>query len=341
MPLEYDIRPYQPGDEAGILPSFNTVFREVVGEGFEDRAPELWDWQYLQNPAGHRIWLAVTPDGTIAGQYAGVPQTFATDFGKQIFVHAVDSFVVKEHRAGLKRPGLFVNTGQPWFQWCEDGGDGVIYGYPVPNARRIGEKFLGYQMTRSVDYLVRPFEVGEIQRETSDAELTVRTVDEVPQDLDQLNERFLAGRRCAMNKTRDVVDWRYRQVPDGRSTYTLIEARRGAELHGFAVLRVNWELVPDACWIADWMTAEGDGEARLAMLQLTAELGQAAGRTSMAAMFAPWSPESKHFERLGFAWQPSSNWFERIQIVNPFHAEMPVDWLRDHWWYTLGDTDLV
>ncbi len=60
------IRPYRPGDEVGILATFNRVFREVCGEGYVDRTLAQWLWQYIDNPAGYRMSLAAAPDGTIA-----------------------------------------------------------------------------------------------------------------------------------------------------------------------------------------------------------------------------------------------------------------------------------
>ena len=106
------IRPYEPGDEQGILETFNLVFREVCGEGYRDRTPAEWAWQYLENPRGMRVMLAVAPEGTVAAQYAAVPMAVLSPLGPTSFVHAVDSMVHPAFRPGLKKPGLFVPTGQ-------------------------------------------------------------------------------------------------------------------------------------------------------------------------------------------------------------------------------------
>jgi hypothetical protein len=53
----YTVRPWRPGDEAGILALFNSVF----GEGdpnFQPRTPEQWRWLYRDNPAGSQIVVA-------------------------------------------------------------------------------------------------------------------------------------------------------------------------------------------------------------------------------------------------------------------------------------------
>ena len=59
MSGELTIRPYQPGDEAKILETFNLVFREVCGPGYVDRTLEQWQWAYRDNPAGMRERLLV------------------------------------------------------------------------------------------------------------------------------------------------------------------------------------------------------------------------------------------------------------------------------------------
>src|SRR5690606_38802223 len=129
--------------------------RETNGVGYVDRRPDVWRWQFARNPEGHRIWLAVADDGTVAAQYAGVPLRHATWYGERMFVHIVDSFVHPEYRQGLKAPGLFVRTALPWFADCYRRGDAVPYGFPVPRAERIGRRYLYYHRVRVVDYLCR------------------------------------------------------------------------------------------------------------------------------------------------------------------------------------------
>src|SRR5258705_294355 len=156
------LRPYRPGDEAAILKTFNVVFRAVCGPTYTDRGLEFWRWEFGAHEHGHRIALAVLDDGTVAAQYAGVPLQVHTSFGPKVFVHIVDSFVHPEHRKGLKKPGLFVETAQPWFEDCRARGDAVLYGYPVATAERIGQRYLEYHRLRVVDYLCRDANAGNI-----------------------------------------------------------------------------------------------------------------------------------------------------------------------------------
>jgi hypothetical protein len=136
------------------------VFREVCGPGYVDRTMATWLWQYRDNPEGHRIWLAVAKDGTIAAQYAGVPLRVDTPHGEEVFVHCVDSMTHPEWRQGLKRKGLFVLTCEPFWAESKARGDALFYGFPVDAAFRIGQRYLKYVMMTVVDYLIRDGAAG-------------------------------------------------------------------------------------------------------------------------------------------------------------------------------------
>lgn len=339
MTQDYEIRTYRPGDEVGILEGFNTVFRKVCGEGYVDREMPFWDWEFAQNPEGHRIMVGVTPEGLIAGHYGGVPCRVHSSHGDATFVHIVDSFVLEEHRAGLKRPGLFVNIGQVWQQMCKEQGDATLYGYPVITAQRVGSRFLGYEPIRVVDYLVRPLD--EDAPTAVPAGLEVDVVTEVPADLDALWQEFAAGRGCLLVRDAKYLSWRYLAIPGGPADYRLLAVRRAGRLVGFAVLRPQHELIPGACTFVDWIVPGCEGEVVDALLAAATRIGREAGRGRLMTVMAPHSDEYAAFVARGFGLEPSANVLERrlnhILVDDRFGTE----WLHDHWWYTLGDTDLA
>ncbi|MDA0373574.1 MAG: hypothetical protein O2865_07295 [Planctomycetota bacterium] len=334
----YEIRPYRPGDEPSILAGFNRVFREVCGEGYVDRDRAFWSWEFEQNPAGHRIQVAVTPDGEVAAHYAGVPQVCDTAFGEKVFVHAVDSFVLQEHRAGLKRPGLFVNTARPWFDACRDAGDALVYGYPVRVAERIGERYLGYTHVRVVDYLCRAATAGS---DAIPGDVDVARVHAIPADVDELYAAMAAARSCLVRRDLHYLDWRY-AMPNGSSpVYEFHAARRDGRLVGFVVLRPDHGLVPDACTIADWLCMPGDEDAHAALVATATGVARSRNRQVVMAVFADQSPERASLVASGFEVVPSGTYLERRLGHNSFDERFTTDWLREHWWYTIGDSDLV
>ncbi len=333
---ELTFRGYRPGDEEAILETFNVVFREVCGESFVDRNIEFWRWQFEANPGGHRISLAVAPDGTIAAQYAGVVYSMATSYGDCNFVHIVDSMAHPDYRKGLKKPGLFVTTAYPWFEDCYAQGDAVLYGYPVPIAERIGQRYLEYKRLRVVDYLCRDLNAVD---GASPGSVTVELLEGFGAEVDLLFERVAREKHCLTRRDANYLDWRWRSIPG--DDYEILAARRDGDLCGLAVLRPEHELVPNSCSIADWVVPEEDTETADALVNRAAERGREGGRDTLMTVFPDPSPEYAHMCAAGFEAVPSKTYMERRLTHRIYHPEMTTEWLEQNWWYTLGDSDLV
>ena len=330
------IRPYRPGDETEILKTFNLVFKEVCGPGYVDRGLDFWRWEFAQNPRGWRISLAVAADGTVAAQYAGVPLRMSTQFGDTVFVHIVDSFVHPEYRKGLKKPGLFVESALPWFVECREKGDGVLYGYPVATAERIGQRYLDYKRLRVVDYLCREAGSGAV---AVPQDVIVERVTVVPRALDALFSACAQEKKCFVRRDADYFTWRYVRYP--KPPYELWAARRAGVLVGFLVLHPFHELVPNSCTIADWLVLESDAAAQAALLGKTTERARHHGRATVMAVFGDLSQEARMLLGAGFAVVPSGTFLERRLTHRIYHPQMTTEWLTEHWWYTLGDSDLI
>lgn len=330
------IRPYRPGDEEAILASFNLVFRQVCGPDFRDRDLAFWRWQFEDNPEGHRIRVAVAEDGTIAAHYGGVPYRMATPFGDRIFVHIVDSFVHPDYRKGLKRPGIFVRTAVPWFSDCYKRGDAVPYGFPVPAAERIGQRYLFYFRLRVVDYLMREVAAGE-DRPAPGIEVVRR--ENLDPDVEELFAEVAARHGCLTRRSRRYLTWRYLETPG--TPYEIHEARRAGRLCGLMVLRPHHELVPGSCGIADWLVAAPDSEVTDALLARATQRAREEGRKHLLAVLADPSPEHAALRARGFRVEPSANTLERRLNFHVMEDELTGPWLEREWYYVLGDSDLI
>lgn len=329
------IRSYQPGDEEAILTSFNRVFGEVCGEGYVDRDMATWRWQFAQNPMGHRISVAVTPEGQVAAHYAALPVAVASSYGDAVFVQGVDSFTHPDFRRGLKRPGLFVHVAKHCLDGCRERHESW-YGYPVIAAERIGRRFLSYHRVCVVDYLCRDASAPSIAVPEG---WSTRHVTELDPAVDALEQSLATTKGCALRRSREYLDWRYLRAPD--SPYQVHEVRREGELRGLMVLRVQHEVVPGACTIADWVVPEADEDAAAALVAAAHDAARTARRERLMVIFPANSPEHAAMRKLGFEVVPSATYMERPLIIGLTHPQMTVEWLADHWWYTLGDTDLV
>ena len=336
MTAEFTYRNYQPGDEVKILDTFNCVFREVCGDSYIDRDMEFWKWEFEACPFGHRISLAFAEDGTCAAQYAGVVYPMATSYGDCNFVHIVDSMAHPDFRKGLKRPGLFVTTSYPWFELCHEMGDAVMFGYPVPIAERIGQRYLEYHRLRVVNYLVRDAGAGSIEGPDG---ILIERVERTPDDIDGLFEEVTAEKLCLTRRNAAYLDWRYVQIPG--DSYEIYAARRDGELCGLMVLRPVHELMPGSCTIVDWVVPQHDTETLDAMLCKSTQRAREMGRQQLMSVFPDPSPEFAALTARGFEVVSSAKYEERRLTHRIYHPQMTTEWLQEHWWYTLGDSDLA
>lgn len=331
------IRTYEAGDEAGILATFNTVFQKECGPGFVARDLAQWRWQFLQNPAGTQILLAVDTDGTVACQYAAVPQTVETPFGPHRFVHVVDSMTHPQWRQGLHRESLFAILGRQFTADYSLHGNEVGYGFPVRTAERIGARLLDYHLLRSVDYLVRP---TNDPPPASPAAIRVEAVAAFPRRVDELQADCRPAVPCQVRRDFAYLNWRYVLAPQ-RAEYVRLLAFRGDALRGVMVMRPRHELVPDSCAIVDHVVADHDAETMRALLAAACRLAASHGRKLLTAVFAEHDPMHGALRAAGASLVPSAQWLERrltYRITGPF---VTPEVLATTWRYSLGDTDLA
>ena len=337
MTSDLTIRPYEAGDEDAILRTFNLVFREVCGPDYVDRTPTQWRWAYLDNPAGHRISLAVAADGTVASQYAGMPMRYDTPWGEQLLIHCVDSMTHPRWRQGLKAKSLFVETCMPFWAHSREIGDALFYGFPVDAAYRIGKRYLEYEMMRVIDFLIRDRSSPAL---CAPPDVKVELAREVPDDVGALYDEVRAAQPFLLRRDRAYLDWRYMRNP-ARGDYELWTARRDGALRGVMVLKPGSGLAPDACTIADWLVPEADVAAADGLLAAATERQRREGKERLMAVFPPWSSEHRLLTERGFVETPSSTWLQRRLIHNICKAEITPEFLAERWWYTLGDSDLA
>jgi hypothetical protein len=335
----FEIRPYRPGDEHAILEAFNRCFA-AVDPGFTPRSLEAWRWQYLENPAGHRISLAVAETGEVISQYAGIPQRMRLDGQPATFTQAVDSMTDPRFRRGLKKPGFFVLTGYPFAQ--NFGGppperDPVMWGLPVPVAWRIGKAYLQYQLIRNVNQLVLDLE-QEPRRLASASNLALEqglASSGLPNGIEGLFERFAAGRLAIGLRDQAYLRWRFQTRPG--HDYRWIAARRGGELVGLLLWRDCEFDLKRAANVAEFLVAPGDLAVGDALLAELAQTARTLGLTRVQALFPDSAPEWLQFQQRGFLVVPTRYFL----VGRDYIKRCEMRWLYQHWYYSLGDTDLV
>jgi hypothetical protein len=335
------VRPYRPGDEASILALFNGVF----GEGdarFETRTLEQWRWLYRDNPAGTQIVVSVEDDGTVVGHYACLPARARVDGEVVVAGQGIDSMVRADYRSGLKREGAFVRTARGYFEhfghWpiCAFG-----YGFPNRQAYPIGVRLVGYKpVFRPLPTLYRNFfEEGDddaVGRETSAdaARLDVVEVDRFGAVADELWTRLAPDFPFALVRDAAYLDWRYAACPWlGYRRYVVRE--RGGRVRALFVARANWQRQPIGA-LVDFLGAPDDAAAVGLALRTTTRLAREAGQARVEAWFPERSPWFRHALGSGFRSEPC----QYVLCVMLYRERPDLEWVRERWYYTIGDSDV-
>jgi len=321
---EYEIRELCDEDADSVLATFAAAFGR-------ERARDEWEWAFRQNPAGRRAFVAVR-DGRVAAQYAGMPARAWALGEEHVFVQAVDAMVHPEHRRGLQNPGLFVRTAQACFEACgAPGGDAVHYGWPIAPAARVGRRFLDQELVREELVLVRSIASG--WRRLPDG---VERLERFDEQALWLYERCCGEWGASVVRDAARLSWRYLEHP--RRRYACLGARDGEGLlRGLAVLREGSWTQAGALPLCEWLVPAGEREVgeRLERAVLAAAAAQGAER--VVALFPDWSPWFGAFQERGWRVHPSP--YELV--ARSFERRIDAGWLVAHWWYQLGDSDLV
>lgn len=328
----WTIRPYRPGDEAQIL----DLFRRVFGV---DRSIEHWRWKFQANPVGHLYMrLAETLSGDLMGQYVGLPVRVAWGAGQAaIFTQIVDVMVDRRRRLGLKRPGLFAALANEYIgDYLVSGEVSIGYGFPTPEALRIGQRVAGYVPLHPVIRLVLDL-CGQEDKRLSwrSRGLRVEPVDRFGNEVDRLWGRIGSGLGVATVRDARYLNWRYADCPDTR--YTALAARRWftGDLVGVAILRLGVEDQPIAC-LVDWLVPHGATPAAQALLAYCETVAREAGMTQLQA----WFPTSAwpHHLLLEQGYQPEPTPYHLVALTKV--PEVSLEWVKARWYYTMGDSDI-
>ncbi len=338
MTRPWTIRPYQPGDGRGILALFNAVFAEV-DPNFRPRTEAHWRWQFEDNPLSHHTFVAIDPDGEVIGTYTAIPGTWLHDGAAMIGSQAVDTCVDREYRRVLKREGLFLSLARVWFDhYGRPERDRIVYGFPNPVAFRVGTKRLDYRPVHTpIRSLNRNFGRDWIEwlGPAGGDGVDVVEVDRFDPAVDDLFAATLGDRRLVQRRDARYLDWRYARCPT--FAYRILEARAKptGRLRGVTVLRTdrNDHVAP----LVDWIVAGDDRDAFCGLARAAAECAAAAGKSCLETWVPPWSAHFASLKEAGFA-EDDSTFNLCIRVFGPPFDEA---WAKEHWFFTMGDSDVA
>lgn len=325
------VHPYRPGDEVRIIDLFQRVFGVV-------RSLDHWRWKFQANPVGHYYMrLAETPAGEVVGQYVGLPARAIYGERTRIFTQIIDVAVDPRFRRGLKRPGLFGTLADAYIDdYLASGKVSIGYGFPTPEALRIGQRVAGYVPLHPVIRLVLDLDGRESKRRSwRSRRLSVEPIDRFGDEVDQLWERTGSGLGVATIRDSRYLNWRYVDCPDVR--YTALAARRwfNGDLAGMAILRLGVGDQPIAC-LVDWLVPPGDTTTADLLLHHCERRSREAGMTQLQAWFPPSAWPHRLLLERGYRLEPTLYHLVALTKV----PDVSLEWVDQHWYYTMGDSDI-
>jgi len=331
----YAIRAYRPGDEGVIVDMFNRVFGTADPE-FRPRDVAYFDWKYLKNPAGFHSLVAEDPDGRVVAHYGGVPIAMRVDGASTAFGQNCDAYSDPAIRRGLRNPGTFVRLAQAYAStYAVPGVDAVMYGLPVPEHYRIGVKYLDYWMLRTQFQLTL--------RDGSrlppwDWNTHAIEVTEFPEDVETLTRHLESTtHRCVARRDAAFLNWRFARHPWGCYRMAVARPGNGGDVLGIAVYTKARFGQATRALLVDWYVDPESPGAAASLMRWVVERGTQDGLNDLVTIVPPTSVWWSAFLDMGFEAEPTPY----VMTARPYDARLPSQWLRDHWYYTLADFDLV
>lgn len=333
---DWSIRPYRQGDEGRILELFHRVFGK-------ERSVAHWQWKFRDNPEGAHIHVVETEAGEIVGHYAGIPVRVTVEGRSFVFSQLVDTMVDRDYRRGLKKPGMFA---QLFMKFAEDYGGydraAIMYGFPIPEALRIGQRLLGYVPLHRVAKLVRP--VGGAPRRTPWQQIVdlphhvrvrVRQVARFDALVDRLWEECRRELRVATVRDARYLNWRYADCPDVKYRLLVAEGIIGSSPQGIAALRLD-SLGQGVGFLMDWLVPLRAKVAADQLLKRSLEEAELAGLKELHAWLPPSSPWHQYLLDRGF--QVAD--VKYCLVARTFTPDLPLEFIHPRWYYTMGDSDI-
>src|SRR5262249_29779121 len=238
-----------------------------------------------------------------------------------------------EYRHTLKREGLFLTLARAFFDyWAREDRDAIVYGFPNPQAFRIGTRLIDYRPVHCpVPKLGRPVAAGFPATASA---VQVEAVGELTPEIDRFYESLRGTLIFSTWRDATYLNWRYARCPHVRYHILLARDARRA-LSGLLVYRLGWINKPVAP-VVDLLVRDRDQDTLVALLDHARRHASDSGLQDLEA----WMPRGfSHYHalsQLGFT-ETESQFNLCIRI---FTRHLTVPFAIDHWYYTMGDSDI-
>ena len=352
-------RDASPSDVDGILALRRVCFGEVDRERLR---PDIWRWQFVDNPAGAGFVRLAVHDGLVVGQYAAIPTRFRVAGVERIFAMSCDTMT----HPGYQKQGIFVTLAQELYAGiAERHGVSTVWGFPndVSHPGFVGK--LGWFDTHVFPLRVKPIRSARVLQRWLRSPLLSGIAGAVADRAYRLvTPRVREPRRCRLEplarfderfdalwarhaglaavvqvRDRAYLNWRYCAVPE--FGYRPFAVHVDGRLEGYVVTRaVELFDLPLGAVVDLFPCPLFDAEVTREVLSFAQLRATEAGAAFLTALLPP--AHAAHLTRFGFVSVPDRlnprRWYLGARCAP---GEEPI--LRDigNWYITYGDADIL
>jgi hypothetical protein len=298
-----------------------------------------WRWAFPSNPEGHTTMVALA-DGAIVGTFTCIPARFRFADGAFRMGQAVDTVIAPEWRASLRKSGVYLTLSYAFYERFGKRDDlRLLFGFPNPQAFRIGTKFGGYEPVRC-PVLESELPLAAAARWNLDETIQVDVVERFGGEVDAFDAALAKPGVVAALRTARLWNWRYTDCPSTR--YQLLRAEgadgrlRGFLVHGFSWHGFRKEIVP----VVDWLIAPGDRATWRALLGAAARSATKWSGTKLTSFLAWATPSSPAFADLATLGFTSRDSIFNLCIRRFPGSDFPPEEAKERLWLTMGDSDI-
>lgn len=316
-------------EEAEILELFAPSFHVA-------RSAEHWQWKYERNPWGRRhVTVARSPEGELAAHYAGYPLPLVHFGGgrrrEMLALQIGDTMTDPRFRHVGRGPTSLLGRCVRHFYtaFCEDR-VAFNFGFNTGNIQKFSLLFVGAHRVEPVGFWIRPAAPPPPARGYK----TTRQATAGPV-FDRFFERAAPNYGLLARRDAAYLRWRYLECPDD-PPFVILAAWRFFRMVGYAIFRRRGDHLvwADALFLPRHLSAAGD------LLRHALALPENRGVTTIEAWFPPrpgwfWP----YLSELGFHARPEPN--DLSLMLVPHREAQAADLVRERFYYTMGDGDLI
>ena len=245
----FEIRDYNPGDEAAICALFEKVFGKPMGK---TESLRHWQWEFLANPTGGLFVKLAWDNARLVGQYTASSLRVCADGKEIIAALSHDTMWAPEYSGS----GIFLNTAQALYHEQAIAGHSFIYGFPNRNSIHGFIKNLKWQQIMPAPVHIRPVRLtksvssrlfgrapfaGKNAIPTNISSLPfdssgvykLRTETKFGSWVDELWQRCRQQHRLWVIRDQNYLNWRYVRKPENK--YHIVSAWKDDKPVGYVV----------------------------------------------------------------------------------------------------------